>query len=461
MGCECSSRRNYDLNNNIQKSSLLNNNDNVNEKNNRKDSLSTENSEDERDLYNNINNQQNANLNNKNLVDNNKNNENNNNNFEEQKARNLVKFLLEDDASFYKNLIPIIDNLSSEDFKNLFEGIYDHNYSSTSNTQIKRLAHKFDNFYYILANCYKEKNFYEYLKELWIYYPYIEDLKNLKDEQKIMSKLSSTLPNYSSWPNNIQKDIIKAIKNTNLLSSDQIKKKIKDECVEIDKILKKLAKIIENFSSKDDDKDEEYFSKNDNLLVKDINTIYNSIFKNSKDKKKQLTKKDKENIIKSMNQEKKDFCNISPYLESNTCLIFDSVLFLALKQIGLQEELIPKPNSEIRNMFLEDNDNWYNDDNCDFFVFEKDEQKNDDKELKEWIKVAENFVICVNEGFQMFKTINLSKKIVNNNKNIYRIDLNKISAKFDEYQNSKRFYEKDPIKNLLIIKESITKINEI
>lgn len=322
--------------------------------------------------------------------------------------------------------------------------------------------------YYILANCYKEKNFYEYLKELWIYYPYIEDLKNLKDEQKIMSKLSSTLPNYSSWLNNIQKDIIKAIKNTNLLSSDQIKKKIKDECVEIDKILKKLAKIIENFSSKDDNKDEEYFSKNDNLLVKDINTIYNSIFKNSKDKKKQLTKKDKENIIKSMNQEKKDFGNISTYLESNTCLIFDSVFFLALKQIGLQEELIPKPNSEIRNMFLED-DNWYNDDDCDFFEFfnredkpkKNDEQKNDDKELKEWIKVATNFVFCFHKGFQMFQTINLSKKIVNKNKKIYRKSLDDISEEYDDYQNSKRLYEKDPIKNLLIIKESIAKIKEI
>lgn len=119
-------------------------------------------------------------------------------------------------------------------------------------------------------------------------------------------------------------------------------------------------------------------------------------------------------------------------------------------------------------MFLED-DNWYNDDDCDFFEFfnredkpkKNDEQKNDDKELKEWIKVATNFVFCVHKGFQMFQTINLSKKIVNKNKNIYRKSLDDISEEFDDYQNSKRLYEKDPIKNLLIIKESIAKIKEI
>ena len=37
----------------------------------------------------------------------------NSDNFDEQKARNLVKLLLENDISYYKSLIPTIDSLSS------------------------------------------------------------------------------------------------------------------------------------------------------------------------------------------------------------------------------------------------------------------------------------------------------------------------------------------------------------
>ena len=204
-------------------------------------------------------------------------------NFDEEKARNLVKYLLENDISIYKDLILVVDDLSSYDFQKLFEGNFEHNYSSKNQTQLKRLSHKFDNFYYILINCYKKQNLYDYLKELWIYYPYIDDLKNMKDKKKISSKLSSTLPNYSSWPNNIQQDLITAIVGTEYLSNKEIKEKIKDESVEIDKILTKLATIQKNFSTEDND--EEYLLKNKNVLGKDLEFIYDSVFKNLDEKK--------------------------------------------------------------------------------------------------------------------------------------------------------------------------------
>ena len=46
-------------------------------------------------------------------------------------------------------------------------------------------------------------------------------------------------------------------------------------------------------------------------------------------------------------------------------------------------------------------------------------------------------------------------------KNEYRIRLNTISEQFNEYQNSKRLYKNDPIKNLKIIKDSINNIEKI
>lgn len=59
----------------------------------------------------------------------------------------------------------------------------------------------------------------------------------------------------------------------------------------------------------------------------------------------------------------------------------------------------------------------------------------------------------------MFQTINLSKKIIKENK--YRKQLDIISKKFNDYQNNKRLYEDNPIKNINIINESIDEIEKI
>ena len=67
----------------------------------------------------------------------------------EQSARNLVASLLENDF-FFKGLLPTINSLSSRDFKKLFNGDCEHNYNSKNKAQLRRLAHKFDNFQFIL-----------------------------------------------------------------------------------------------------------------------------------------------------------------------------------------------------------------------------------------------------------------------------------------------------------------------
>ena len=43
--------------------------------------------------------------------------------FDEGKARELVYFLLNNDAIVYKKFIPVIKGLDSEAFENLFQGI--------------------------------------------------------------------------------------------------------------------------------------------------------------------------------------------------------------------------------------------------------------------------------------------------------------------------------------------------
>ena len=82
------------------------------------------------------------------------------------------------------------------------------------------------------------------------------------------------------------------------------------------------------------------------------------------------------------------------------------------------------------------------------------------KELMEWLSVAKNFTYCIYRGYQLYQTINLSKKIIGKENNEYRKRLNTISNKFAECQNSKRLYENDPIENLEIINKSIDELNK-
>ena len=178
-------------------------------------------------------------------------------------------------------------------------------------------------------------------------------------------------------------------------------------------------------------------------------------------KKNKLTKKDKENIQKHMIQEKNDYNRISPYLQNNTNLIFDTIFYYAIKKIGLPNDCASI--SEIKDTYSDEGFGFgfdWDDDEDNKDNENKPEEKNNE-ELMEWLALGKNFVICVDQGYQMFQTINLSKKIMDKEKNEYRIRLNTISEQFNEYQNSKRLYKNDPIKNLKIIKDSINNIEKI
>lgn len=339
------------------------------------------------------------------------------------------------------------------------EGNCEHNYNTTNKAQILRLAHKFDNFYYILENSYREKKYYQYLKELWLEYPYIEDLKKLKDDEKILSNLSSSLPTFSSWPNDIKKDLIQIIKQTQL-ASIKIINKIKDEYKEVHKVLQRLANIKKEFSSQEDD---EYLKKNNDVLYKDIERIYNCMIQFSKEKKPKLTDEEKAKIQKDNQQQKKYFGEISPYFQDNLDCVFDEVVFYVAKGLNFSESSnhlfdLMKIN------YMRDNydlfcDNDFDDDHAENPNSEHYRNKKNEKELKEWMNVAKNFTICIFRGYKMYQAINLSKEFIK--ENTYRKELNEISLKFNEYQLSQRFDKKDPKKDLEIINENIYKIEII
>jgi hypothetical protein len=103
----------------------------------------------------------------------------------EEKARDLVYYLLENDASVFKKLIPEIKAMDSESFENLFRGIpfngknseNGYNYNVHNKKQFENLLDKFDNFWIILDDWYLDKTYYQYIKDLWINYISIEKIQ--------------------------------------------------------------------------------------------------------------------------------------------------------------------------------------------------------------------------------------------------------------------------------------------
>ena len=288
------------------------------------------------------------------------------------------------------------------------------------------------------------------------------------EEKKSSYKLSSTLPNFSSWPSNIKKDIIKLIKNTDINSCEEIKNIIKHEYIEVDRILKKLTNIKQNFSS---DNDEEYLSKNDDILSEDIEAVFNCIINSSKSENINLTDEDRNEIRQEIIKQKSVFNAISPYLQGDIELLLDTIIsFLLTGSKFFKNNIINNKSLANKVVTIKElyKDDWEKE-RGECFDFSKEDEFNlnsdceksgENKiESNEWINVAKNFLCCVYRGYKMFKTIDLSEKIIKENK--YRIKLDKIYKKFKECQSSKRLDKTNPIENLKIINNYIDEIEKI
>lgn len=159
--------------------------------------------------------------------------------------KNLVKFLLNDDITPFKKLIPGILSLDSELFYNLFEGIErDNGYNIGNKNMVKKLVWKFNNFNMILESWYEDKKYYPYIKELWINYAPIEKLKkDLLNSQKLFeAQMQSLGINYKDWPSDIKSSFISIIKSTSntLIFDEKIMRQLKNEFKEEMAIIEEL-----------------------------------------------------------------------------------------------------------------------------------------------------------------------------------------------------------------------------
>ena len=177
--------------------------------------------------------------------------------FDEAKARELVYFLLSNDIITYKKLISEIKSLNSETFQKLFQGIpfkkdandedgYDYNVKNKKT--FKTLLNKFDNFSIILDAWYKDKKYYQYLKELWSRYISIENLvcnDDKETEEKIEKILKQNKIDYATWPEDIKDEFKILVKNTEDTRIMELKNEIDNKFSEFNNIIEDLIHFKE------------------------------------------------------------------------------------------------------------------------------------------------------------------------------------------------------------------------
>ena len=189
--------------------------------------------------------------------------------FNEEKARKCVYYLLRDDVSIFKKLLPEIKAMDSQSFENLFQGIpfknknlneYDeegYDYKVKNKKNFEKLLDKFDNFSIILEDWYLDEKYYKYLKELWIKYISIENLKE-RDEKKLEEILKSNQIDYINWPDGIKDDFKTKINNTSNTRIMAIKSVLENELSEFNNVIQQLKYYQKEKEKKKEEGDQIY-----------------------------------------------------------------------------------------------------------------------------------------------------------------------------------------------------------
>ena len=196
--------------------------------------------------------------------------------FNEESARKIINYLLEDDIDDFSRWLPFIEDFNSEQIENLLKGKRDYEYPVKNKDIFINLVLKFDNFEAITLKWYQKEENFKYLKQLWLKYIAIEDirilLKDDKNDEKLINYLESKEINYSEWPKEVKDEFKKFAKRTvgSAIHEEDFKKKLNEEHSLFNNAFKSITelkgyfvKLFENI----DKKAQEKFEKNSNSLI--------------------------------------------------------------------------------------------------------------------------------------------------------------------------------------------------
>lgn len=204
--------------------------------------------------------------------------------FNEESARKIIDYLLEDDIDDYNRWLPCIEEFNSEQLEKLLNGERTYQYPVKNKDIFLKLVLKFDNFAVITLKWYQKEENYKYLKQLWLQYICIEEIRRLQKEDKDGQKLTDYLErkkiNYSQWPKEVKEEFKKCAKRTvgSAIYEEEFKKTLNEEHSLFNNAFKSITELknyMANLFKDIDKKSQELFEKNNNSV---ISTLVGGVF---------------------------------------------------------------------------------------------------------------------------------------------------------------------------------------
>jgi len=235
--------------------------------------------------------------------------------FNIEKAREVIIILLNYD-SYYKELISEVNKLNDDEFRKLFEGDSDYDFTITDKNKkgkFKNLADKISTYNLILKEWYnKGDNYIECLKDIFYEFHSCYELSRLS--RKELENQLADICKSPCWTIEI-KDEFKVIIKHSEDTSEKLKSFLEIKLVELNEALKELSKsrkIIAEIETKNEGKkniiiDESFESLMNNILDNSIDIFletYNSDCKDNnfsnENKIIKLNNVERKNVIKSL-----------------------------------------------------------------------------------------------------------------------------------------------------------------
>ncbi len=254
-----------------------------------------------------------------------------------KKKKECVQMLLKEDIELYNQFLEKIKDMNDDIFINLFNGNFKF-FEKEENYHFKLLVYKFQNFTPFLIAWYNKSDKIKYLKELWINYICIEDLRNLYSKEKI-EKFMNERTNYKDWPEEIKDEFHKLI-NGNINKEDKNIKDVFENLTKYEKDLYiQLEILIRKYGSeyKGIKKIGEKYQYE--LLKNYISPISKILFEQFKNKILSPSENQDSNISNIIFDLKNSISN-NPKIKSTVINITEGVLGLANLLFAINEFLI-------------------------------------------------------------------------------------------------------------------------
>lgn len=236
--------------------------------------------------------------------------------FDMNKAKEVIIILLNYDT-IYKDLIPEVSNLNDEEFRKLFEGDINNDYTiidKNKKEKFKNLVKHIATYKMVLKEWYnKGDNYIECLKEIFKeFYDFYELSQYSRDELK---KTLDDICSSQCWTKEI-KDEFKSIIKHSEDNSEQLKSFLEIKLVELNDVLKELSKSRKTIAETETKNE----GKKNIKIDKSFESLMNNIVDNSIDifletynadcKDKNISNEESNKIIKLDELERKNLIKL-------------------------------------------------------------------------------------------------------------------------------------------------------